>query len=72
MQGSVRKKGQKWYYSFELGNVNGKRKRVERAGGSTKAEAEAETALRKAIGEFVNCGSVVDESNISISDWLLV
>ncbi|WP_123053102.1 site-specific integrase [Clostridium sp. JN-1] len=67
MQGSVRKKGGKWYYSFEVGRVNGKRKRVERAGGSTKAEAEK--ALRQALNEFEKCGSVVDESNISTADY---
>lgn len=39
MQGSVRKKGTKWYYSYELPSTDGKRKRVERAGGKTKKEA---------------------------------
>ncbi len=67
MQGSVRRKGKKWYYSFELGMVNGKRKRLEKSGGYTKAEAE--TALRKALGEFENCGSVINESNISVADY---
>ena len=49
MRGSVRKKGGRWYYSFEIGRINGKRKRVEHAGGSTKSEAE--TALRKALNK---------------------
>ena len=37
--GSVRKKGDRWYFSVELPTENGKRKRVERAGGKTKKEA---------------------------------
>ena len=49
MQGTVRKKGNRWYYSFEIRKENGKRKRIERAGGSTKKEALE--ALRKAISE---------------------
>ncbi|MBV4426488.1 tyrosine-type recombinase/integrase [Clostridium tyrobutyricum] len=67
MRGSVRKKGGRWYYSFEIGRINGKRKRVEHAGGSTKSEAE--TALRKALNEFEKCGSTIQESNISVSDY---
>ncbi len=67
MQGSVRKKGGKWYYSFEIGKEDGKRKRIERAGGSTKKEALE--ALRNAIQEFENAGSVLTESNISVSDY---
>lgn len=67
MKGGVRKKGNSWYYSFDLGVVDGKRKRIERKGGTTKKEAEK--ALRKALAEFDNCGSVLDESNISISDY---
>ncbi|RXM58542.1 site-specific integrase [Clostridium tetani] len=67
MKGSVRKKGNRWYYSFYVGTVDGKRKRIERAGGDTKKEAE--TALREALREFENCGSVLAESNISVSDY---
>ncbi len=36
MKGGVRKKGNRWYYYFNLGIVDGKRKTIERAGGSTK------------------------------------
>lgn len=68
MKGGVRKRGSSWYYYFDAGIVDGKRKKIERKGGRTKKEAEE--ALRKALTEFDNCGSVVDESNISISDYL--
>lgn len=46
--GSVRKKGDRWYYSIELPPVNGKRKRIERAGGKTKKEALKRLALAEA------------------------
>lgn len=39
MKGSVRKKGDTWYYRITV-YVNGKRKYIERKGGTTKAEAE--------------------------------
>jgi ATP-dependent helicase/nuclease subunit A len=68
MQGSVRKRGDKWYYSFELASMNGKRKRVERTGGRTKKEALA--AMRKAIEEYQQAGKVAGESSMSISDYL--
>lgn len=68
MQGSVRKKGTKWYYSIELGKVDGKRKRIERAGGDTKTEAQR--ALRKALTEYENCGTVSKDSGLSVSDYM--
>ena len=34
----TRKKGKKWYFSFDI-YVNGKRKIIEKVGGSTKKEA---------------------------------
>lgn len=34
-----RKRGKKWYYTIEL-ESGGTRKRIERVGGRTKAEAE--------------------------------
>lgn len=68
MQGSVRKKGNRWYYSFELAKENGKRKKIERAGGATKKEALK--ALRDAISQYDNTGTILTESNMSISDYL--
>ncbi|WP_034438081.1 tyrosine-type recombinase/integrase [Clostridium ihumii] len=52
MQGSVRKKGNKWYYSFEVQGEGGKRKRIERTGGNTKKEALE--ALNDAIYKYNN------------------
>jgi len=68
MKGSVRKRGKKWYYYFDLGVVDGKRKRVERVGGNTKKEAEK--ALREAMSEFDDTGQVINESNMSYCDYL--
>lgn len=67
MKGSVRKRGEKWYYYFDLGIVDGKRKRIERVGGKTKKEAQE--ALRKALSEYDNTGEYKSESNISVSDY---
>ncbi len=66
MQGSVRKRGEKWYYSFEVAKTNGKRNRIERVGGKTKKEAEK--ALREAIQNYESAGRHTDESNISFED----
>lgn len=66
MEGSVRKRGNTWYYSFEGAKVDGKRQRIERVGGKTKTEAL--TALRKAISDYEN-GDQIDLSNISVADY---
>ena len=39
MKGSIRKRGNSWYYYFDVAKVDGKRKRIERRGGSTRKEA---------------------------------
>jgi integrase len=68
MEGHVRKRGDKWYYSFEAASVNGQRKRIERVGGRTKKEAE--TALRTALQNYNNAGQHFDPVNISVADYL--
>lgn len=68
MQGGIRKRNKKWYYYFDAGIVDGKRKKIERVGGSTKKEALE--SLRKALNEFERCGSVVDETEMSVADFL--
>ncbi|MFC4782498.1 tyrosine-type recombinase/integrase [Eubacterium multiforme] len=68
MQGSVRKRGNTWSYCFDLGKINGKRKRKEKGGFKTKTEAQK--ALREAINDYEKSGSIVEESNISVSDYL--
>ena len=68
MEGHVRKRGSKWYYSFEGASIDGKRKRIERVGGRTKKEAEE--ALRNALQEYNNAGLHFDIKEISFSDYL--
>lgn len=68
MEGGVRKRGNSWYYYFEAGKVNGKRKKIERKGGSTKKEAQE--ALRTALNEFNDTGSFKDDSTMSVSDFM--
>ncbi|WIF95167.1 site-specific integrase [Caminicella sporogenes] len=67
MRGGVRKRGKKWYYYFDVGVINGKRKKIERVGGNTKKEALE--ALRKALNEYEKYGMIVEESEISVADY---
>jgi integrase len=68
MKGSVRKRGSKWYYSFDVATIEGKRKRIEKMGGDTKKEAEK--ALRRTLAEYDNTGEVFKPSDISVSDYM--
>lgn len=70
MQGSVRKKGSRWYYYFDIIDIGGKKKRIERSGGNTKAEALE--ALNEALYKYNN-GFVEPRKlkyNEYIDDWL--
>ena len=60
--------GNKWYYRIESGTVDGKRFRIERAGGKTQKEAIE--ARRKALEELENSGTVIAETNMSVADYL--
>lgn len=68
MKGSVRKRGNTWSYYFDLGKIDGKRKRKEKTGFRTKKEAEA--ALAKALEEFNGKGSVFEPSSATFADYL--
>lgn len=68
MNGGTRKRGSTWSYYFDLGKVDGKRKKKEKGGFRTKKEAEA--ALAKAITEYNNAGTVFEPSEITVSDYL--
>ncbi len=68
MNGGVRKRGSTWSYYFDLGKVDGKRKKKEKGGFRTKKEAEA--ALAKALNEYNNAGTIFELSEITIADYL--
>ncbi|MGL5426589.1 MAG: site-specific integrase, partial [Cetobacterium sp.] len=68
MNGSVRQRGKKWYWSMEIESAAGSRKRIERVGGLTKKEAQ--TALRKAIHEYENGGKFYEPSDKTVSELL--
>lgn len=68
MNGGTRKRGSTWSYYFDLGKVNGKRKKKEKGGFRTKKEAEQ--ALAAALNEYNYGGQVFEPSEITISDYL--
>lgn len=68
MTGTVRKRGSSWSYVFDIGKVNGKRKKIEKGGFKTKKESQV--ALRTAIDEFETGGEVFNPEEISVSDYL--
>ncbi len=72
MKGGVRKRGNTWYYYFDMGIVDGKRIRPEYSataeGANTKAEAEA--ILRRKILEYENAGTVFKPQEITLHDYL--
>lgn len=66
--GGVRKRGKTWSYYYDIGIIDGKRKKKEKGGFNTKKEAEQ--ALRSALIEFESCGSVKEQSDITVSDYM--
>lgn len=68
MNGSTRKRGSTWSYYFDLGIVDGKRKRKEKGGYRTKKDAEA--ALARALTEYNNAGIVFEPAEITVADYL--
>lgn len=68
MKGSVRKRGSTWSYYFDLGQVNGKRKKKEKGGFKTRKEAER--ALTQAMAEYNAAGSIFEASEITLADFV--
>ena len=68
MNGGTRKRGSTWSYYFDLGKVEGKRKKKEKGGFRTKKEAEL--ALAAALNEYNNTGQVFEPSGITVADYL--
>ena len=71
MEGSLRKRGSKWYYSYESIDSSGNKKRIERVGGKTKKEAQQK--LNEALYKR-DCGYIeVDNTLLKdyLNSWLL-
>ena len=68
MNGGTRKRGSTWSYYFDLGKVDGKRKKKEKGGFHTKKEAEL--ALTAALNEYNSTGQVFEPSGITVADYL--
>lgn len=65
---TTRKRGNTWEYSFEIGKINGKRKRQSKGGFRTKKEClEAGT---KAKAEYDNGGIISNKTEITYNDFL--
>lgn len=64
----TRKRGAKWYYSFEAGIINGKRKQVTKGGFDT--EKEAKQAGQKAYEDWKKGNVGIVSQKISLQDYL--
>lgn len=64
----LRKRGNKWSYSFEGAKIDGHRKTISKGGFDTKAAAVA--AGTKALNEYNTAGDVFVPTNMSVSDYL--
>ncbi|MDZ5712280.1 tyrosine-type recombinase/integrase [Jeotgalibacillus haloalkalitolerans] len=71
MKGGVRKRGGTWYYYFDLGMVDGKRKKIERSAEGAQSKGEAERVLRRKILEYENAGTVFKPSEMTLHDFLM-
>lgn len=71
MKGGVRKRGNRWYYYFDLGMVDGKRKKIERPAEGAQTKAEAESVLRRKTLEYENTGTVFKPSEMTLHDFLM-
>ena len=63
----IRKRGNKYYYTIEVKDEAGNRKKIERAGSISKAETNK--MWRQAQAEADRVGSFDIASNISVEDF---
>ena len=67
-KGSVRKKGNKWYYRFYMEDESGRLVQKEFAGTESKAETEA--LLRKAMADCEEKKFIAKPENVTVGDLL--
>lgn len=65
-KGSVRKKGNKWYYRFRVEQPDGTWKLKEFAGTTSKRETEG--LLKKVLSEYEETGNLIDARQMTVSD----
>lgn len=68
--GSVRKKGNTWYYTIEMAPVDGKRKRIERAATGAKTKKEAIKLMLEVEEDIKKGFNYVDNGKTSYADFL--
>ena len=64
--GSIRKKGNKWYYRFRMREEDGRWKMHEFQGGDSKRETAA--MLKQALEDYNLNGQIIDPGNITVSE----
>jgi len=67
-EGSVRKRGRKYYYRFRMEEPDGTMKMHEFVGTESKRETEA--MLKKAIDEYNDLGKLLDPGDITVSELM--
>lgn len=69
MKGGVRKRYGSWYYYFDLGTVDGERRKIERKAVGAVSKGDALKILRRAIIEYENAGTIFEPSEITVHDF---
>ena len=67
-KGSVRKKGNKWYYRFYVEDASGNS--VQREFPGTESKSETEALLRKAMADYEEKQFVAKAENFTLADLL--
>lgn len=70
IRGSVKKRGKKWYYSFDGAKINGKRNVIGGICVGAETESDAIRFLNQMVSEYDSSGVVVKEVEVSFSDYL--
>lgn len=71
MEGGVRKRYGSWYYYYDLGVIEGKRKKIERKAVPAETKAQAQQILRRALAEYENTGTIFEPSTTSLYDYMM-
>ncbi|MFE1625935.1 hypothetical protein ACFLFF_04210 [Brevibacillus reuszeri] len=61
-----------WYYYYDLGVIEGKRKKIERKAVRAETKAQAQQILRRALAEYENTGTIFEPSTTSLYDYMML